>query len=249
MKLGHAVGIGVLALTAGTWGTARELRVCWDSTPPFFSVVDGKPVGIEVDILKLFAGQRKAAFRPIPVAQFADLVPKLQAGECDVVAAIMTRTKEREQLVDFSATYFPLRMVLVQRRSGNVNRDLATLTGKKVATIKGTTYEERLRHVPGIEFVYSTTYAESAELTAAGKVDAFVCDTTLAAPLLKNHPDLEIVQVVSELEFYAFALRKGSPLKPELDALIKAIKTDGRYRGILERHLDHETAILVLSLE
>ena len=249
MRRTHKVGLGVFALLVAPVVRGGELRVCTDSVAPFLSIADGKAVGIEYDILALFATQQTLSMTLLPVEQFAELIPALQTNRCDVAAAIMTRTPERAQLVDFSASYFPVRMVLMQLRGGPVGKDLATLRGKRVGTIKGTMYEERLKRIKGLKLLYGSTYEEIARMTVDRQTDAFACDTTLAVAQLKRFPTLEIVQVVSELEYYAFALRRGSPLVPKLDQMLAAIKRDGRYRTILEKHLDPETVELVLSLQ
>jgi arginine/lysine/histidine transporter system substrate-binding protein len=241
------LGIGAGTLLFAVWVGAGELRVCSDSTPPFYLQQEGKPAGIEYDILSLFAKHERFKLKIMPVERFDDLIPRLQREECDVIAAIMTRTEEREKFVDFSETYFPVRMVLVQQRGHGLSSDLKALAGKKVATIKGTTYETVLQQVGGINLVYGDTYAEVARMTALGEVDAFACDTTLSINLLKNHPSLEIVNVMSEREYYAFALRKGSEVKKELDEFLKSIKKDGRYKAILVKYMDKETVDLVLS--
>ena len=70
-------------------------------------------------------------------------IPQLIAGEIDIIAATMTRTPARAKEIDFSCTYFFSGQRFLAGK-GSI-KFLKDLTGKKIATVKGSTSELNLR--------------------------------------------------------------------------------------------------------
>ena len=69
---------------------------------------DGRRSGFEIDFLREFAKRwldDPSAVTYLPVPTDAR-IPTLQRGRADLIAAALTRTPERAELVDFSLTYF-----------------------------------------------------------------------------------------------------------------------------------------------
>ncbi|HIP76801.1 MAG TPA: transporter substrate-binding domain-containing protein, partial [Psychromonas hadalis] len=54
----------------------------------------------ELDHLKLFAESKGLNFEEVSVFRFSDLIPKLLAGEGDIISANLTITSERKKLLD-----------------------------------------------------------------------------------------------------------------------------------------------------
>jgi ABC-type amino acid transport substrate-binding protein len=221
-------------LFAGSVLAAPPLRILSYKTYPFFYLDNGQPAGFEYELLKLFAQghQRELEVRWVEV--WDDILPMLERGEGDILAATCTITPERQAQVDFSEPYFPVRIVLVEPR-GQGSKDLQALAGATVATIKGTTYEEVLSAIPEVKFVYAETERALFELVAAGKAQALAVDSPVAIVLLREFGGMEFGISLSEEQHYGFALRKGSPLKAELSELIRQLKISGTYYRLLER--------------
>ncbi|MCP4592828.1 MAG: transporter substrate-binding domain-containing protein, partial [bacterium] len=92
-------------------GTLRVLA--YDLEPFFYVDAAGDPGGLEYEILHAFATRHGLELRIIWVAEFQELIPKLRGGEGDMISAGMTITEKRREIVDFSASYFPNRVVTV----------------------------------------------------------------------------------------------------------------------------------------
>lgn len=227
---------------------APTLSVCARSNPPFFQQQDGRPSGLEYDILSSFADAEGLTLEVVWPSTFAESFTWLEEGKCDTVASIITRTAERDARMDFSASYFPVRTVLVTPGERPL-RSLASLSGKTIATIEHTTYEERLRSVADIHFLFVEREREMFEAVEEGKADALACDSAIVLPYLAEFPSLEITIALSEREYFAFPFRRGSPLRQRLDRHLERLKGSGRYRALLEEYFGRDAAADILAAE
>jgi len=126
------------AAAAPSGPSGPPLKVLAYDTRPFFYRDGGKPAGLEYEILEYYARAKGRPLQVVWVDDFEQVIGRLARGEGDVAAATLTATPERQQQVDFSARYFPVRVMLVEPRDQNTT-SLADLAGATLATIKGTT--------------------------------------------------------------------------------------------------------------
>src|SRR5581483_10735215 len=115
--------------------------VAYETRPFFYRDAQGQPAGLEHDILAFHAKTHGERLEVTFAKSFDDVLPQLLAGKADVAAATITVTPERQQQMDFSAPYFPVRVMLVVPRAQPV-RAIGELNGTPVATMHGTTYEK-----------------------------------------------------------------------------------------------------------
>jgi ABC-type amino acid transport substrate-binding protein len=228
------LGLAAALLFAGPL-LAAPLRVLSYKTYPFFYLENGQPAGFEYELLKLFAQGHQRELEVQWVDVWDDILPMLQRGDGDILAATCTITPERQAEVDFSESYFPVRIVLVEPR-GPQTHDLKELAGATVATIRGTTYEKVLSAIPQVKFVYAETERALFELVAAHKARALAVDSPVAIVLLRDFNGLEFGMSLSDEQNYGFAMRKGSPLRAELNELIRQLKISGTYYRLLEKY-------------
>jgi polar amino acid transport system substrate-binding protein len=189
-------------------------------------------LGYEVDLCGAVA--RRIGVSPnIKQLSVAARIPELQQGRVDLLAATLTRTKEREAVIDFSHTTFVTgQKVMVRRDSGIAN--LAQLAGKKVLTVKGGTQEPNMRKaVPGVEVVTFETAPQAFVALQQRKGAGFINDEVslqnafgkLSAAAQKDYVILP--QNVST-ETIAIGLRKNEPaLKATVNAALQALETSG----------------------
>jgi ABC-type amino acid transport substrate-binding protein len=199
------------------------LRILTTDFAPFFHLdEEGQPTGLEQKILASFAESHGLKLEVVWVEDFSDIIPALTRGDGDVIASTLTITQDRSRVVDFSAPYFSTRVVLVQRQGSNLD-DLDSLAGKTAVTIAGTRYEEVLSGVSELDLTYVVTEEEMYAFLAAGKADALATDSANFLWVGREHPGLEIAQALSDREFYGMAVRKGDPLKRQIDAHIEKL--------------------------
>jgi ABC-type amino acid transport substrate-binding protein len=246
MRVSRAVTFFIFTIVLTGLAAGGELRVCSDSVAPFLGFKDEQPYGIEYDLLTGFAKAQGLVFTLTDYKDLTKIWENLDSGGCDVVAALITRTAERQKRYDFSEPYFPVRTLLMVP-TGKQLASVSELKGKRILATAGSNHEAFLRTLPGVEVVGQHGQRSMAEAVLAGKADGLTTDTAMAVGLMAELPGLQVGLLLSEREVCAFPMRKGSPLKAPLDAYLKAIKQDGTYEAILKRYMDAETVKLVLD--
>ena len=136
-KLALCLALSALATIVGA--QTKEIKVAIDATyEPFtFKTADGKPTGFDVDIALALCEQikRKCVF----VEQVWDsMIPGLQAKKYDVIISSMSITEDRLKAVDFTDKYYNTPSKIVVRNDIKFT-DLASLKGRKIGVLKGST--------------------------------------------------------------------------------------------------------------
>ncbi|MEO3870332.1 ABC transporter substrate-binding protein [Nonomuraea sp. B12E4] len=235
-----AAGGGVKLVQPG------KLTVCTNIPyEPFqFKDQSGKIVGFDVDIVDL-AAKKLGVTQNIVDIDFAVIKSgaAMAAGKCDVAAAGMTITPERQQNIDFSVPYFDATQALLAKK-GTGAKSLADVKAKNLkfgaqASTTGLKYAQDNGFDP-------TEYADSAkELLAlqAGQADVIVQDLPVVLTWLKK-PDVaakfEMIASLDTGEQYGIGLKKGADpvlLKTINDEITKA-KSDGTYEKIFMKWFD-----------
>lgn len=234
-----------LALLVSTSTSSTEtLRVLAYETTPFFYIENDQTAGLEYEILRYFAEAQEKELEVIWVDQFGEFLPMVERGEGDIAAATLTITPERLERVDFSESYFPVRVMLVER-AGPTAKDLESLSGSSIATIKGSVYEKLLSAVPGVKFVYAGDQHELFEWVASGKARALATDSPIAFRFLEEFDSLQLSLPLTEEQHFGFAIAKGSPLEKALNEHIAQLKGSGIYFRLLERYLGPKAVEIV----
>jgi len=214
---------------------SRTLRVLTSHFTPFYYVDEnGQTSGLEYKILSSFADANGLELETVFVEDFSEILDDLLRGEGDVVASTLTITEERERRMDFTIPYFWARVVLVIR-SGASPADFASLAGKRVLTIRGTTYEQILKRHEGIDLVYVDTENQMYDAVVGGDADALATDSANFLWAAKDRPELQIIRALSGREAYGMAVRTGDPLKERLDDHLRELMRDGTYWDFVEQ--------------
>ncbi|WP_188197450.1 ABC transporter substrate-binding protein [Nonomuraea sp. SYSU D8015] len=217
-----------------------KLTVCTNIPyEPFqFKDASGKIVGFDVDIVDL-AAKKLGVTQEIVDIDFAVIKSgaAMASNKCDVAAAGMTITPERQKNIDFSVPYFDATQALLAKKgTGAKSLEDVKAKGLKLGAQASTT---GLDYVKGQGFD-PTEYADSSkELLAlqAGQSDVIIQDLPVVLTWLKK-PDIaakfELIGSLDTGEQYGIGLKKGSDpvlLKTINDEITKA-KQDGTYEKI-----------------
>jgi polar amino acid transport system substrate-binding protein len=222
----------ILASSAG----AETLKVLANESDSFFYRKDGKLTGIEYEVLDYFAKSRGATLQVEFVDSFAEVIDRIAKGEADLAAATITITSERARRMDFSASYFPVQVVLVERKTDET-KSLSELAGQKVGAFARTTAEDALRDVPGIRIVNDGTIHDQMRAIDRGELRAAAADSSAVIPALDRFPSLKLGMALSKEEGFGFALPKNSPLTGPLSENIRKLKESGIYFRLVTTHM------------
>ena len=218
-------------LSSPTSGTLRkiyetgEIQIGYRENSPPFSFVDqrGNPMGYSLDLCEMVVEEIAAevgkdlrvARKPVTPENRFDLV---NSGAVDLECGSTTNNLERRKTMAFSPTMFVTgTKLLVRRGTGILNfRDLA---GKTVVLTRGTVHEAAIpkiaeRQKIPIKFVFGGDHAESFQLLATGKADAFANDDVQLFGMVAEKKASAEFRVVGEFltyADYALMIRKDDP--------------------------------------
>lgn len=194
--------------------------------------------GFNIDLANEFAKRLKRKIS-IDATQYSGLLPAMQAGTYDFVAAPTTVTKERAESMLFTEGYLNTDFQFLIKKGAPKIEKLEDLKDKTVAVNKGSAYESWARDLEGkigwkIEAFGTQTDAVQAVL--AGRADANVAGNTAIAWAVKNSPQLELSYLYSTGLVWAAPTRKDSAaLRNTLDVAIECMKLDGTMAKMHEK--------------
>ena len=245
-KLLLAIALG--SVCAISFAQGKDLKVAIDPTyEPFtFKTADGKPTGFDVDIATALCEQikRKCVF----VEQVWDsMIPGLQAKKYDVIISSMSVTDDRLKVIDFTDKYYntPSRVVV---KKGVKFDGPASLKGKKIGVLKGSTQEKYAvgeLKTAGVDVVPYEAQDQVYLDIKSGRLDGTVADfVEVTGGFLSKPEGKDYTLVGPELYIQKYfgigagiGLRKGQDdLKKELNAAIKTIRTNGTYKTINDKY-------------
>jgi polar amino acid transport system substrate-binding protein len=239
----HAFSLAAALLLATSASFAEEappLRTAVDGTfaPHAMPKLGGGYEGFNVDLAEEI-GKRMKRKIMIDALQFSGLVPALQAGTYDFLAAPTTVTKERVENMLFTEGYLNTDFqFLIKKGAPKVNK-LEDLKGKTVSVNKGSAYDSWARELEGkigwkVESFGTQTDAVQAVL--AGRADANVAGNTVIAWAVKNNPQLELSYLYSTGLVWGAPLRKDSgELRKQIENAIECMKLDGTIAKMHEK--------------
>ena len=193
-----------------------------DAAPFSFADAKGEPQGYSVDLCREIArgigtqlGLAKLDTRWVALT-IQSRLEAVSSRRVDIECSTTTWTLGRQKNVDFSLiTFVDGGSVLTAAASG-LGR-LADLGGKRVAVIKGTTTEQRLRaslarYAPNAEVLTVSTRPEGIKLVEDAKVDGFAADRTTLVGAVLSRPGGKAYRLLDEdfsIEPYVFTLPSG----------------------------------------
>ncbi len=159
----------------------------------------GWPVEAQHEAAADFARTQGLQAELVPVEKFTDLIPALLEGRGDIIAANLTITESRRRKIGFSVPLTSVRQqVMVAANVAGIGRT-EDLAGKRVMVQRGSSFWERLvslrEQYPTIELIERPAdMSDEGELDAvvAGRVDASVRDSNIAAMYLSYRDDLRV---------------------------------------------------------
>jgi ABC-type amino acid transport substrate-binding protein len=234
----------VLSLAFALPAGAAPLRVVAINTDFFFYEKDGKPAGIEYEILEYFAKSRNMTVEVQWADSFGDLLDLVKSGKADVAAGTITITPERARQVAFTTGYFPVQVMLVERMNDGA-KSLEELAGSKVGAFAKTTAEDALKTVPGIQIVTDGNLEDMLKAIDKGELRAAAADSSAIIPVLEQHPNLKIGLALGAQQSFGFALPKDSALKEPLSQNILRLKESGIYFRIVTAHMGSRASEIV----
>ena len=185
-----------------------------ESSPPFSFREAGKGItGYDVDLADRVAKALGVASEKILIIN-AERIPTLQQDRVDIVAAGMTRSKNRAGDVDFSFAYLDSPHQVLVRKDSDVAH-VADLAGRKLALVKSASVDAELKAaVPTLQIAFFDDYSLAFAALTDGSVGGFLADKMLLLWYAQKsgHPNDYALIADYELPRTAgFAVKKNEP--------------------------------------
>ncbi len=219
---------------------AQDMRTAVDGTfaPHAMPSLAGGYEGFNIDLANEI-GKRMKRKVTIDATQFSGILPALQAGTYDFVAAPTTVTKERADNLLFTEGYLNTDFqFLIKKGAPRINK-LEDLKGKTVSVNKGSAYDSWARGLEaqiGWKVESFGTQTDAVQAVLAGRADANVAGNTVVAWAVKNNPQLELSYLHSTGLVWAAPMRKDSTeLRKQIENAIECMKLDGTIAKMHEK--------------
>lgn len=203
-------------------GTAAEF-------PPFEYVHNDQIVGFDIDLIEEVIRRlgKKMVLKDMP---FTTLIPQLQNGSIHIIAAGISPTPERAQLVLFTKPYLETDPLVVISSAKNPIHSLNDLKNKIVLVNEGFTAERFMSTVPDIDLKRLPTVSDAFLSLMSNRADAFVVAANNVKPFFKqyNKDDFSVYIIPDTNEKTAFAVSKLYPaLFQEVQTVIDQLTQEG----------------------
>lgn len=202
--------------------------------PPFEYVQGGVLKGFDIDLARLIAKQlnKEDVFENMT---FSTILPALQSGHVDAAISTITITPEREKNFDFSDNYYVESLAMVYSSNSPV-AEISQLPGKKIACQLGTTMEVWLKeHAFDTEIITFDGNPQAIEALKAGHVDGVFIDSIQAVVFSQKNSGLSHAVLSQSDTGYGVAVKKGSPLKDQINAALKTLENNGELAALKKK--------------
>ena len=218
-----------------------NLTVCTHLPYEPFQYNEGRDVvSFDVDLMDLVAEDLgveqtivNTPFETIETGQ------AMATGKCDIAAAGMTITEERDKVIDFSDPYFNATQALLTKKGSGYD-SMESLDGKTLGVQIGTTgqvYAEE-NATEGVELKVFEDLALLLEAVKNGSIDAAINDNTVLIGYAEQNPDTEMTVEFDTGEQYGFGVAEGESAEL-LDAVNQAFADaheDGTYEELFKKY-------------
>lgn len=214
------------------------LTVCTDSPyPPMEFEKNGEFTGFDIELMRAIAENLgletevvNSGFDPITSGT------ALTSGQCDIAAASITITEEREENIDFTEPYFEAEQSLLVKGDSDI-ASLEDLAGERIGVQSGTTGEAYAKeNAPGdAEIVSFDNPGDIFVALEAGDIKGVVQDLVVNQGRVLEDDSVEIVETYQTDEQYGFAAEEGNTeLTGAVNEALQTLRDEGTYDQIFQ---------------
>jgi polar amino acid transport system substrate-binding protein len=233
-----AVGLG-LALPGIAQDKPLVIGVDGTFAPHAMPKIEGGVEGFNVD-LALEIGRRMGRKVEVVAQQFSGLIPGMNAGKFDFLAAPTTVMPERAKNLLFSEGYLETDLQFVIPINKPDIKTLEGLKGMVIAVNKGSNYEMWARENEskyGFKHESYGTNTDAVQAVMSGRADAnFVGHTVAAYAVKKNPQSLKLSYKIKTGLVWSIPFRKDDrKMRNTVEEVIECMKLDGTVAKLAEK--------------
>lgn len=247
-------GFVMVTATSGTHGLT-ELEQARDRGSLVMLTVNGAATyyygpdgeaGFDYELASAFADWLGIGLEVIAKPSVADLLPALERGEGDCVAANLSRSPGRVDRVRFGPAYEEIKPMVVYRRGGHRPDDVEDLADGRLAIVGGTTYEDLLtRHANGTGLEWESLNEASIEdifdAISNEEIDYTIIDSNILDLNRRFFPSIREAFAIGESQQLAWATRRGDDdsLAQRMREFFTVMAERGLLADLRQRYYSH----------
>lgn len=219
-----------------------SLRILTANNANSYYIYRSRPTGFEYDLARKFAEYLGVQLE-VATPGWNGLVPSLQAGEGDLIAAGMTITEQREEKVAFSSPYMTVQQKLIHHKLVWGPKDVEALNGKEIHVRRNTSYHQRLKELQGngvdvtIVLHDDIPTEELIRLVYEREIPFTVADSNIALLNRRYFPDIRIGIALEEEQFLGWAVaHENQELLARINTFLEEMEEQGGLGKIYERY-------------
>jgi len=239
---------------------SKKLRVLFDFNSTNYFIYRGETMGYQYELMKIFADHIGVKLDIETCNDIEKSFDYLISNKCDILAYSLTKTKERDAIIDFTVPLGTTRQVLVQRKpkgwknmkvseiSDSLIRNQLELARKKIFVQKNSAYANRLKNlsdeIGDTIFIVENDSLEVEELialVASGKIKYTISDENVALVNKTYYPNLDVQTAISFPQSLAWGVRQGDDsLKKVINEWLIDFKKSYKYRIIYNKYFKNQ---------
>lgn len=237
-----AAALVASGLPASAQGSGQPpLRTAVDGTfaPHAFPRLEGGVQGFNVDLFREVA-RRLGREITVDSASFSGLIPALNAGRYDFLAAPVTATRERAENLLFTEGYLFTEYQLGLRRGTAPVGSLDELRGRALSVNKGSAYDawaqaNAARH--GFSVQAYDSNPDAVQAVVSGRAHAVLAGNTVIKYAASRQPQLVPGLALAETRAHWAApfRRDDAALRDAVEGALECMKRDGTVARLSER--------------
>ncbi|DAC72749.1 MAG TPA: basic amino acid ABC transporter substrate-binding protein [Thermoplasmata archaeon] len=242
-----AMVIGAVALSGCTQEKTNKIIVgtSSDFAPFEYKAANQTIIGFDIDLIKKVLTDQGYIVEVQDIG-FDSLIPALQTGKIDVIAAAMSITDARKLEVDFSAPYYDANQAVLVKVGANVTvKTIEDLKNYSVGAQTGTTGWSWVNDtlvatgkLSNDKFRSYDLYTDAVAdlIIGPSRVGAIVIDSPVAKAFEKNG-EVKIVLNITTNESYGFAVKKGNTeLATKISTGLTAVMGSTYWEELIEKY-------------
>lgn len=229
-----------------------RIGVRFDNPPLSFITEDGQWVGFDVELANALAEKLGVDIDMVRVDE-TTRISFLQEGKIDLAVASMNHTRQRDDAVDFSVTYFWDNQSFLVRT--DTYSSLDEMTDKKVAANAGSSsipaWRSFVEQAGGSqpEIVEFTDKLAAMQALRDGAVEGYTEDNITLLALAAGDPGLTLIPGGFNPVQYGIGLPQDDSLwRDQVNYALQELWKDGTYHAIYEKYFLGPDAMVTLPL-
>ena len=228
--------------------TSGELWVGTRNSPTsYYIAANGEPAGFEHDLIQAFSTSQNWSLNWKEKNRPDALFDLLDSHHIHMAAAALPRAVVKDRHLIAGPVLFETPVHIVYRISDKRPRNMAELSGKKLALIIGSGHTPILMRLKRKHPQLAWAALENVwpeELLAqlqAGKYDAVVINGMDFDPMRNVYPELAVAFDIGDTQKIVWALptRSSQALRNALARFVEQAKKDGTIKRVYERYFGH----------